>query len=107
MSELPSWLGNAILCVCVCVCHTTTETKQPREGGSLENVQILIEAINGCKNKSTTVSQAGEGKLQMRQNEGAGNERAESGAISRGRYVCVGLRFKITERLRDFWNVRK
>ena len=48
--------------------HTTTATSLPRAGENLDNVQILAEAIGGCKNELATLSQSG-GKLQLCQNE--------------------------------------
>ena len=69
-----------------CAPYNDCNKTAARWGGILENIQILVVAINDCKNKLTTVAQAGEGKLQLHQNEGARNERAESGTISFIRY---------------------
>ena len=56
VGELPIWLGSEVL-------NDIHQLKQDsrEKGNSLENGQILIEAIS--KNKSTTVAQEGEGKI--------------------------------------------
>ena len=58
--ELPAWLGNAILCVI-----QQLKADSHAKANRLESVQILIEAINGRKNKLTTVANEGEGKLHL------------------------------------------
>ena len=64
MSVLPAWLGNTVVSVMQQLKQDSRE-----KADIVENVQILIEAIKDCKNRLTTVAQAGEGKLQNCQNE--------------------------------------
>ena len=95
VSELPAWLGDAILSVIQQLKQDSRE-----KGGSVENVQILIEAIKDCRNRLTTVAQAVEGKLQLCQNED------ERGRARKKRYefmkqIWGSMYFKITDGIQE------
>ena len=60
LSELPCWLGNTI----VSAIQQLEEESRAKEGVAA-NVQILVEAINECKLKFTTVAKEGEGNTHL------------------------------------------
>ena len=73
--ELPDWLGNAVLSV---IQQLGQDIREKR--GSVENVQILIDAIKACKNKLTPLAQAG-------QNEDDLGRSRKSGTSARRRFA--------------------
>ena len=97
MSELPFWLGNT-----VAIAIQQLKQDSHEKMNSVENVQFLIDAINGCINRLDTVAHEGAGKLHLCQNEDE-RERARGKWFEFMKQIWRGMYFKITERIQELW----